>query len=388
MKTILYLSFYFEPDLCAGSFRNSNLVKELARQVQGQAEVVLISTMPNRYSTFKIEAKKNEKIGNLKIHRVDLPAHRNGMFDQIKSFFFYFLAVRKISKTESYDLVVASSGRLFTAYLGYLISKKHKAPLYLDIRDVFVDTLKDVLKNPILRAGVIFVTKHVETITFSNAQHINLISCGFNNYFKRYVNPRYSNFTNGIDETFLNVTANPDLKASQFVITYAGNIGEGQGLHIIIPQAAKLLGDKYFFQIIGDGGAKQKLINSIDNEGVNNVKIIDPVKRSDLMEVYAKSHFLFMHLNDFDAFKKVLPSKVFELGSFPQPLIAGVGGYANSFVKDNLSNYILFNPGDVESFVHQVKGYKYCLAERTDFKNNFMRSKINKDLACSMSTYL
>jgi hypothetical protein len=388
MKKILYLSYYFEPDLCAGSFRNTSLVKELAKQVEGDAELVLLTTKPNRYSTFKTEAKSIELNGNLKIHRIELPAHESGFVDQIKSFSKYFLEVKRITKTDKYDLVIASSSRLFTAYLGFIISKRNKTPLYLDIRDIFVDTLKDVLRNPILRLGTLFVIKYIEKITFSNANHINLISEGFNDYFQKYKRPKYSNFTNGIDDAFLSVQASPEVKANQFKITYAGNIGEGQGLHIIIPKAAKLLRGKYSFQIIGDGGAKQKLLDAIEDEGVSNVKIINPVKREELIEIYSKSHFLFMHLNDFDAFKKVLPSKVFELGAYPQPLIAGVGGYANSFVKENLSNYILFEPGDVESFVNQITNYEYCLSEREDFKFKYKRKNINKELASSMLSYL
>ena len=34
MKRIVYLTFYFKPDLCAGSFRNSSLAIELSRQAK------------------------------------------------------------------------------------------------------------------------------------------------------------------------------------------------------------------------------------------------------------------------------------------------------------------------------------------------------------------
>ena len=67
MKKILYLTFYFEPDLCAGSFRNSPLVKELADQVQGLAEIDVITTLPNRYSTFDVDAPQYEERGNYTI---------------------------------------------------------------------------------------------------------------------------------------------------------------------------------------------------------------------------------------------------------------------------------------------------------------------------------
>ena len=113
-----------------------------------------------------------------------------------------------------------------------------------------------------------------------------------------------------------------------------------------------------------------------------NIRSREPVSSAD--SITASSNVL----NDFDAFKKVLPSKVFELGSYPQPLIAGVGGYANSFVKENLSNYILFEPGDVASFVNQITNYEYRLSERVNFKSKFKRANINKELAKSMASYL
>ena len=388
MKKILYLTFYFEPDVTAGSFRNTSLVKELAKQAEGKAEVFLLTTKPNRYSTFKTKAKSVELIRNLKIHRVKIPKHKSGFLDQIISFRKYFFEVKRLTKKHKFDLVIASSSRLFTAYLGYIISKRNASPLYLDIRDIFVDTLKDVLKNSIIRFISLIVMKIIEKKTFSNADHINLISNGFKEYFKRYDNPNYSNFTNGIDKNFINVDANPNIDSDNYIITYAGNIGEGQGLHKIIPKAAKLLGSKYTFHIIGDGGAKHKLLKAIKLEEVKNIKLTNPLKRNELIKIYSKSHYLFIHLNDFDAFRKVLPSKVFELGSFPQPLVAGVSGYAKSFIKENLPNTILFEPGDVDSFVNQIVNYKYYLSDRVNFKLKYKRTNINKNLAYSMLSYL
>ena len=40
MKRITYLSFYFEPDLCAGSFRNTPLLKELSFQAKSQNIII------------------------------------------------------------------------------------------------------------------------------------------------------------------------------------------------------------------------------------------------------------------------------------------------------------------------------------------------------------
>lgn len=386
---ILYLTFYFEPDLCAGSFRNTPLAMELSKQCGEDCHIDVVTTQPNRYSSFKVEAKTREDIGNMSIHRIDLPSHKSGMLDQVRSFRRYFAKALKITRNEKYDLVFASSSRLFTAYLGLVIARKQKIPLYLDIRDIFVDTIDDVLKNKLVKTAILPFLKVIEKRTFSYASHINLISEGFKPYFKKYNNAKYSFFTNGIDDVFLNNNKSSSLNGSTTkTITYAGNIGEGQGLHKIIPQAASKLGPSYQFKVIGDGGAKNVLEDEIAKLGVKNVDLMPPVTRERLLEIYNGSDFLFLHLNDYEAFEKVLPSKIFELATFDKPIIAGVGGYANKFITENVSNTILFTPCDVEAMVSGLQNYTYINEKRTDFIAKFSRDNINREMAKSILSYL
>jgi hypothetical protein len=387
LKRILYLTFYFEPDLCAGSFRNSPLVKELSEQFEGEIDV--ITTVPNRYKTFQVDAPGFEARGDkVKINRILIPVHKSGLIDQINSFKSYYNTANTLTKGKQYDLVFASSSRLFTAYLGYRIASKYKIPLYLDIRDIFTDTMQDVLKSIVIKSAVLPILKVTEKKVFNYASHINLISAGFKPYFDKYVNARYSCFSNGIDDEFLNLPTSINTNNNPKLITYAGNIGEGQGLHKIIPAAALQLGFGYKFIIIGDGGAKQELLNEIKVLGITNIEVKKPMKRKELIEIYSKSDFLFLHLNDYDAFKKVLPSKIFELGAFDKPIIAGVAGYANRFIEENISNKILFLPGDVHDMVKQLSNYQYVTGFRKEFIEKYKRSNIDKKLADSILSYL
>lgn len=387
MKKILFLSFYFEPDLCAGSFRNSPLLTEVSKQLGNEGSITVITTKPNRYSSFKEEALSFEEKENYIVHRIQLPSHESGMKDQIIAFKTYYNEVKKIVKNEKYDLVYASSSRLFTAYLGYTIAKKQNIPLYLDIRDIFVDTMSDVLQQRVVKKFALPVLKTIEKKVFSYATHINLISGGFKDYFKKY-RTTFSFYPNGIDDVFLENETNQVIDNDKRVITYAGNIGQGQGLHKIIPQAAQELGDDYTFQVIGDGGAKQQLMDEVQKRSLSNVVFKNPVRRNELIDIYNHSDYLFIHLNDFDAFKKVLPSKIFELGTFKKPIVAGVGGFAYDFMKDNLSNIILFKPCDVDEMVEQMKNYNYHLEDRIAFKNKFKRSQVNQEMAKSILQYL
>lgn len=388
-KRILFLSFYFEPDLCAGSFRNSPLAYELALQAKSlDAEIDVITTLPNRYSTYNAEAPEYEKRKNLTISRIRIPGHRSGIKDQINSYRVYFTAARKLIKNKNYDLVYASSSRLFTAYLGYRIASERGLPLYLDIRDIFVDTIKDVFPNPLIKNLVLPFMAFIEKRTFSYATHINLISGGFKDYFQKFKVSSVTEFSNGIDPVFLEAhKENISGSSKSRTILYAGNIGEGQGLHKIVPETAKALGDGFQFKIIGDGGAKSKLVKAL--EGIPNVELLAPVSREMLIREYNAADFLFMHLNDYDAFKKVLPSKVFELGVFPKPLIAGVNGYSRAFVEKNLPGSILIEPCNAKEFIEKVRNYKFeSPLDRSAFIDSYKREMINQKMAASILSCL
>lgn len=392
MKRVVYLTFYYEPDLCAGSFRNTPLAIELAKQAREKDIIVdVYTTLPNRYSTFEQSAPEFEEIGNLRIHRISLPPHKSGMLDQVLSFKKYYSKVIKLNKNKRADLVFASSSRLFTAYLGYTIGKKSNAPLFLDIRDIFVDTMSDVFKSKILKVGILPLLKLIENKTFSYAKHINLISGGFKSYFSKFRNAEFTFYTNGIDEEFLEtvpVVLNKDKLSSKKSIVYAGNIGEGQGLHKVIPQAAKDLGSEFEFIVIGDGGTKRLLQKEIENLELSNVVIQNPVNRKDLQTIYRDADYLFIHLNDYPAFRKVLPSKIFELATFSKPIIAGVSGYAAEFIRSEVSNCFVFEPCNSKQLVDFLRSDMASNSiDRKDFKLKFRRSNINKLMAESILSY-
>ena len=383
---ILFLTYYFEPDLCAGSFRNTSLFKTLSEKLKETDSIDVITTHPNRYDSYKVEADNIEKRGgNITINRIRIPNHNSGLMGQIKSFKVFYTEALKIAKKGNYELVYASSSRLFTAFLGSRLAKKNKAKLYLDIRDIFRESIIDIFKNPIVKVSLDLFLRPIEKYTFKKASHINLVSKGFESYFSKYKQCTYSFYTNGIDDVFLKSRKNIQAEnVSIKTIVYAGNMGEGQGLHIILPKIAKAFPNDFKFILYGDGGAKQKLLLAIKDAGVHNVEVRNPINRNLLIEAYQKADFLFLHLNTYKAFERVLPSKLFEYGAFEKPIIAGVGGYAAEFLKEHMSNTILFDPGDVETFIKKLNAYTYTMGLRKGFVEKFSREKINTAMADSI----
>ena len=381
MKKILVLSFYFEPDLCAGSFRCKAFVDELSKL---KTHIHVITTAPNRYESFKVDADKYNKYANITINRINVPRHNSGMIDQIRSFYSFYKGAKKLTAKNEYDIVFATSSRLFTAFLGARISRKKRIPLYLDIRDLFVDTISNIfsfkvafLIRPILSA--------IENYSFNSAKKINLVSKGFLPYFEEsYPDIPLSFFTNGIDKEFIQASRANDIKhvlKPIIDVLYAGNIGEGQGLHKIIPQIADRLKNRIRFKVIGAGGLVQKLREEIAELKLENVDLVSPMSRESLIHEYINTDVLFLHLNDYDAFRKVLPSKFFEYGAMNKPILAGVSGYSKEFVKSEISDCVVFSPTDFEEAVKKFKSMSYSIKPREEFIKKFDRQIIMFEMA-------
>ena len=381
---ILVLSFYFQPDLCAGSFRTTSLVKQLESMLIQGSQIDLVTTLPNRYNTFSQDAPELENRFGLEIRRIALPPHQSGIVDQSKAFLsFSRRALKHVAKRE-YDLVFATSSRLMTAVLGAWISGKKQVPLYLDIRDIFVDTIKDVLPSYLaLIAKPVF--SFLESWTVKRAVRINLVSRGFGGYFSsRYPGKEFSYFTNGIDDEFIAASLEANTEASvnsPLTVLYAGNIGEGQGLHKILPSLAKMMEKRLHFKVIGDGGRKEALVQALAEEGVTNVELLPPLNRDRLIEAYQAANVLFLHLNDYDAFKKVLPSKLFEYAAIGKPIWAGIAGYPAEFVRSEISNSAVFSPCDADQATQVFESLVLKITPRADFIEKYARRNIAKDMA-------
>lgn len=382
---ILLLTFYYPPDLSAGSFRAVAIADAIGGQLPDDSTLEVITTQPNRYHSFATEAPAHETQGKVSITRIVLPSHRSGMRDQSKAFLAFARRAARVAARD-YDVVVATSSRLMTALLGAWIARRAGSRLYLDIRDIFVDTIGDVAPRRIAWA-----TKPVfallERWAVSRADVVNLVSRGFAGYFEpRYPRQRFTYHTNGVDDEFLVEETAPGRPAGARPLTvlYAGNLGEGQGLHAIIPELAKRMGSRIRFQIVGEGGRRVELERRLAASGVTNVELLAPVSRQALRALYRDADVLFAHLNDYDAFRKVLPSKLFEYAALGKPIWAGVAGYAAEFVRAEIDNATVFPPCDVDAAVVAFERLRLTDTPRPAFLARYSRANISRVMAADI----
>ncbi|WP_305097521.1 glycosyltransferase family 4 protein [Croceibacterium aestuarii] len=377
---ILLLTAYFPPDLSAGSFRCEALAAALGRA----DEVHVVTAQPHRYASHTASAPNHQVLGRVTIHRVPVRSHDGSMFSQARSYLDYAVGALRYVHRQDYDVVFATSSRLFTGVLGAVIATWKRRPLYLDVRDIFVDTLKDVLTRRAFFLVRPFATL-LERFAISRATTINLVSQGFEDYFRnRYPGEHFTFLTNGIDDYFVGAPVRTQgRKSIPANIVYAGNIGEGQGLEHIIPAAARRLEGQAIFSIYGEGARRPALERNCALAGVQNVLLQPPVPRHRLLEVYESCDALLVHLNAYDAFLKVLPSKIFEYGALGKPIIAGVAGYSVQFLREHLPDATVFEPRDVEGLVTAVKGLteESPNLDRTVFVAKFRRDAISEQIA-------
>lgn len=382
---VLVLSFYYPPDLCAGSFRAAALTDALQALLPAGSRIEVLTTAPNRYRSFSAAAPEIEEHESLSVRRIPLPSHKSGMRDQSKAFLAYARGVRAHLRNRNYDLVFATSSRLMTAVLGAYVARRQKVPLYLDIRDIFVDTIRDILPAWLAwPMGGIFSV--MERYAIGSASKVNLVSRGFEDYFsRRYPKQQFAFFPNGIDDEF--IAPSPDRAAEApapqppYSVLYAGNLGEGQGLHAILPGLAGAMRGQARFTVIGDGGRKPQLKKALDQAGADNVTLLDPVNRPALVQAYREADVLFLHLNDHAAFRKVLPSKLFEYAAVGKPVWAGVAGYAAEFIGQEIDNAAVFPPCDVAAAMSAFSTLKMQSNPRAEFVRKYARRNIMQSLA-------
>jgi hypothetical protein len=359
-------------------------------------QAFIYTTLPQRYGHMA-GVPKYEKLGNIIIIRFYTPEHKNSFFGQFISYCYFATSALKHAylNRKNYDCIFATSSRLGTGFLGYLISKITHKPLNLDIRDIFSDNLQSlqVFKGSIGQI-LVRIFSSIETRILSHAKWVNFVSPGFFTYpHIQNIDKKINLFTNGIDDIFLqNRMVTPkrthfDIEKKRLTIIYAGNIGFGQGLESIVLPLAAHYKDKIKFQLIGDGSSVSLIIAGIKDNRINNIQLIPPVDRSELLDYYNNADIFLLQLNDIPAFKKVLPSKIFDYGSFDKPMLAGVQGVANSFIKENLPDAYLFDPGDVNSvviYIDSILEKGFPLINNENFIEKYSRKNIMNDMLNSI----
>ena len=133
---IIFFTFYYPPDLCAGSFRAVALAKALSAKMEGGDELHIVTTHPNRYASHKVKAKDLEIDGKITVHRIAVPSHQSGMFAQARTFAVYAVTAHRLAIKVAPDFLIGTTGRLMTGVLTGASAFWLRKRYFIDLRDI------------------------------------------------------------------------------------------------------------------------------------------------------------------------------------------------------------------------------------------------------------
>lgn len=218
---------------------------------------------------------------------------------------------------KKYDVVININPPFHLGFFALLYAKIKKARLLTHIQDLQIDAAKDLgmINNERLLKWMFKSEKYL----LNNSHAVSSISLGMQRKIlaKGVPKKKFIMFPNWVDERTIKPLSKENSLRQEWgiplgdkVVLYAGNLGEKQGLEIIIETA------EYFkerqnirFLIVGSGGNKENLEKLAVEKGVTNVYFYPLQPYAKLSEMLATAD-IHLVLQKKSAADLVMPSKL------------------------------------------------------------------------------
>lgn len=344
---ILFLSHYFHPESNAPAART---YEHCVRWVREGHNVTVVTCVPNCptgvvYAGYRNRLRPQaETIDGIEVVRVwTYVAPNAGTVRRIVNYLSYMLAAILVCLRQPRpDVVIATSPQFFCGWAGVCVSRLRRAPLVLEIRDIWPESIGTV--GAIRNRTILGMLEWLERRMYLAADHIVTVGRGYAERIleRADVADRISVVTNGVDlRQFVPQTADKELLREQrlegkFVCSYVGTIGMAHGLEVVIEAARQLKEcgrDDIRFLLVGDGSQRVALEERARLSGVTQiVRFAGRQPKQRMPTVLASSDVCLVHLRGCELFGTVIPSKIFETMAMQRPMIMGVKGEARDIV--------------------------------------------------------
>lgn len=311
-------------------------------------DVTVVTGFPNHptgvirpeYRGYFVKRENVEGIGLLRTW-VYVAANK-GFTKRVLNFlsFFFSSLILGAMLTRRPDVVVGTSPQFFCAVAAYCLSVIKRAPFVFEVRDIWPQSAVELgaLKNRLL----IRLLEAIENYLYRRAALIIPVAESTRQYLigKGVPAEKIAVVPNGIDAKYLasEQAAPEELRdelglAGKFIVSYIGTHGMSHALEIVLQAAKELERDPALhFLFVGEGAEKEKLKQFASELKLSNVTFINEQPRERLLSFYRASDVSVVPLKRLPIFKKVLPSKLFELMGAGCPVICGVEGEAAALV--------------------------------------------------------
>lgn len=263
------------------------------------------------------------------------------------------------------DVVIGTVPALPTATVATLVAKLHKVPHIIDLRDAWPDLLHEhkgwnagvgeqTWRERILSKGplqlLVAVTEKAMYGSLRSADTVITTSERLAEYLKK------ESGVGGAVATIRNVfPPKTNVRCSEvhdhkpLHVLYAGTVGRAQQLDNAV-RAVKLARDAGVdvrFRVLGDGAAWDAARRIAAELGVD-ADIRHRVPAEELHDAYAWADTALVHLTDWDALQRAIPSKTYELMDLGIHISGVVAGEAASLIEELGAGHVVA-PEDPEA---------------------------------------
>ncbi|MFA6046936.1 MAG: glycosyltransferase family 4 protein [Phycisphaerales bacterium] len=326
---VLIFNIYFHPEPTGTGLVIGQLAADLAALGH---QVTVVTTVPH----YGLDREGDHHRGRLiveeqwegvRVLRTGVPDwFRKGWLSRLSKYLGYTtLAVPAGLRAARPDVVLCVWPPLTTGLAARLVSWWRKAPLVLNVQDVYPDAIFGGGIGPKL-------IRKVEHHLLARAARVTVLSEGLRHeVIQRGARPE----TAGVIPMWTDVEGiRPGVKENafrvahqlggKFVVLYSGNIGTFSGVGVAI-EAAAILKDveRIRFVIVGRGHGKETLLSQAQRLQLGNVMFLDTRPRDELQELLAAADVSLVTLDPRIA-RTSVPSKAFTIMASARPVLAAM----------------------------------------------------------------
>lgn len=342
---ITFLCQYFPPEMGAPSART---FEHARRWAELGHEVTVVTGFPNHPTGIIRPEYRGQWVKREQVEGIDLLrtwvycAANKGFFRRVLNFlsFFFSSLILGAFMTGRPHVVIGTSPQFFCAVAAYLLSRVKRVPFVFEVRDIWPQSAVEMgaLKNRWLVRSLEAIEMHL----YKHAALIVPVAESTREYLlsKGIPPEKIKIITNGVDAGYLaSESIAPEEVRRQlglegkFIVSYIGTHGMAHALNVVLNVAKRFRQDSdVHFLFVGEGAEKENLKQLAEQLSLDNLTFLGEQPRERLLGFYRASDVSLVPLRRLEIFRKVLPSKLFELMGVGCPIICSVEGEAARLV--------------------------------------------------------
>jgi colanic acid biosynthesis glycosyl transferase WcaI len=337
---LLLVSQYFAPEVGATQARMEAFAHFLHERGH---DVTVICEFPNHPHgvippEYRGRLVEDDRSRGYRVLRVWVKANPEKTQRTRLTFYLSFaaMATAVAPRAGRFDVVFATSPPLFVGAAGAGIAAFNRAPLVLDVRDLWpaaaaaldqVSTGWPLHIAEALERGLYRRAALVLGVTRPFCRHIDRI---------RAKPPRAVYLPNGTSEQFFTAEATSraqlGVPEDSYLITYAGTHGIAQALPSVLDAAARS-NSQLHFAFVGDGPIREALVESARERGLTNVSFHPARPPEEIPAFLATSDALLVPLSAKPLFRDFLPSKLIDCMAVGKPVLVAAAGEPTALLE-------------------------------------------------------